>query len=348
MNQTSSRSHSIFTISLEQMSKSENSNNNEVIRRGKLNLVDLAGSERQAKTGATGDRLKEATKINLSLSALGNVISALVDGKAKHIPFRDSKLTRLLQDSLGGNTRTLMIACVSPASRDYVETLSTLRYANRAKNIHNQPRVNEDPKDTMLRKYQEEIGRLKSLLEGQKFPQLPEAVVEVISARNLDEKRDKILQEYETEMATLKSLHENERIEKETIRRQVENIKKEYFDNLEKLNKEVEEREREREREKERERVVSKEEILTRLQTLKDSLIGGERANDKELSERRKRKKIASEKRLKYAPARQPPSPGLICTVFPAPSLTSWPKWTRTRTGRSFRTSTRTSARNCS
>lgn len=99
MNQSSSRSHSIFTISIEQISKAED-NNNESIRKGKLNLVDLAGSERQAKTGATGDRLKEATKINLSLSALGNVISALVDGKAKHIPYRDSKLTRLLQVSL--------------------------------------------------------------------------------------------------------------------------------------------------------------------------------------------------------------------------------------------------------
>lgn len=92
MNQSSSRSHSIFTVSIEQISDV-----NETIRKGKLNLVDLAGSERQAKTGATGDRLKEATKINLSLSALGNVISALVDGKAKHIPYRDSKLTRLLQ-----------------------------------------------------------------------------------------------------------------------------------------------------------------------------------------------------------------------------------------------------------
>lgn len=101
MNQTSSRSHSIFTLSIEQISTV---NSNERIRKGKLNLVDLAGSERQAKTGATGDRLREATKINLSLSALGNVISALVDGKAKHIPYRDSKLTRLLQvsrDALG-------------------------------------------------------------------------------------------------------------------------------------------------------------------------------------------------------------------------------------------------------
>lgn len=93
MNADSSRSHSIFTINIEMMAADEH------IRKGKLNLVDLAGSERQAKTGATGDRLKEATKINLSLSALGNVISALVDGKSKHIPYRDSKLTRLLQVS---------------------------------------------------------------------------------------------------------------------------------------------------------------------------------------------------------------------------------------------------------
>lgn len=101
MNQNSSRSHSIFTISIEQLN---NVNNNQSIRKGKLNLVDLAGSERQTKTGATGDRLKEATKINLSLSALGNVISALVDGKARHIPYRDSKLTRLLQVNISPKT----------------------------------------------------------------------------------------------------------------------------------------------------------------------------------------------------------------------------------------------------
>lgn len=100
MNKDSSRSHSIFTIYLEMAEMSEDGENQK-IRAGKLNLVDLAGSERQSKTGATGDRLNEANKINLSLSALGNVISALVDGKSKHVPYRDSKLTRLLQDSLG-------------------------------------------------------------------------------------------------------------------------------------------------------------------------------------------------------------------------------------------------------
>jgi hypothetical protein len=163
MNATSSRSHSIFTITVE---ASENIDGQEHLRAGKLHLVDLAGSERQAKTGASGDRLKEASKINLSLSALGNVISALVDGKSSHIPYRDSKLTRLLQDSLGGNAKTLMIATLSPASYNYEETNSTLRYANRAKNIKNKPKVNEDPKDAMLREFQEEIKRLKCQLES--------------------------------------------------------------------------------------------------------------------------------------------------------------------------------------
>ena len=110
-------------------------------------------------------RLKEATKINLSLSALGNVISALVDGRQNHIPYRDSKLTRLLQDSLGGNTKTVMIAAISPADYNLDETLSTLRYASRAKAIKNKPRVNEDPKDALLKQYEDEIKRLKEMLE---------------------------------------------------------------------------------------------------------------------------------------------------------------------------------------
>ena len=167
MNADSSRSHSIFTVTVETSETTPGARDDEArIRVGKLNLVDLAGSERQSKTQASGDRLKEATKINLSLSALGNVISALVDGKSQHIPYRDSKLTRLLQDSLGGNTKTVMIANVGPADYNFDETVSTLRYANRAKNIKNKPKINEDPKDAMLREFQEEIARLKAQLES--------------------------------------------------------------------------------------------------------------------------------------------------------------------------------------
>jgi len=121
--------------------------------------------ERQAKTKSTDTRLKEAININQSLATLGNVISALVDTKATHIPYRDSKLTRLLQDSLGGNAKTVMIANIGPADWNYDETLSTLRYANRAKSIKNKPKINEDPKDAMLRAFQEEILRLKAELE---------------------------------------------------------------------------------------------------------------------------------------------------------------------------------------
>ncbi|KGL78762.1 Kinesin-like KIF3C, partial [Tinamus guttatus] len=163
MNEYSSRSHAIFLITIE--CSETGLDGEEHIRVGKLNLVDLAGSERQSKMGAHGERPKEASKINLSLSALGNVISALVDGKSTHIPYRDSKLTRLLQDSLGGNAKTIMVATLGPASHSYDESLSTLRFANRAKNIKNKPRVNEDPKDTLLREFQEEIVRLKAQLE---------------------------------------------------------------------------------------------------------------------------------------------------------------------------------------
>ncbi|KTG46185.1 hypothetical protein cypCar_00029477 [Cyprinus carpio] len=163
MNERSSRSHAIFVITIECSEMGIDGEDH--IRVGKLNMVDLAGSERQSKTGAQGQRFKEAAKINLSLSALGNVISALVDGKSTHVPYRDSKLTRLLQDSLGGNSKTVMVATVGPASCHYDETLTTLRYANRAKNIRNKPKINEDPKDALLREFQEEIARLKAQLE---------------------------------------------------------------------------------------------------------------------------------------------------------------------------------------
>ncbi|KAJ1065019.1 hypothetical protein K5549_005828 [Capra hircus] len=225
MNKDSSRSHSIFTISIEIYAVDERGKDH--LRAGKLNLVDLAGSERQSKTGATGERLKEATKINLSLSALGNVISALVDGRCRHIPYRDSKLTRLLQDSLGGNTKTLMVACLSPADNNYDETLSTLRYANRAKNIRNKPRINEDPKDALLREYQEEIKKLKAILAQQMGPgslsallnsQVPPSPVQLeekplsppVMQRDMEAEKQLIREEYEARLARLRADYEAE------------------------------------------------------------------------------------------------------------------------------------------
>ena len=140
-------------------------------------MVDLAGSERLAKTQATGDRLKEATKINLSLSTLCHVISSLIDPKSTYIPYRDSKLTRMLQDSLGGNTKTVMIANVGPSEYNYDETINTLRYASRAKSIKNKPRINEDPKDALLREYQEEISKLREQLTALNSGMKPEEIM---------------------------------------------------------------------------------------------------------------------------------------------------------------------------
>ena len=161
MNDQSSRSHSLFTVYLEIEEKGENGQSR--IKSGKLNLVDLAGSERVGKTNATGQTFDEGKKINLSLTALGSVIDALSQNR-KYVPYKDSKLTRLLADSLGGNTKTVMFANISPASYNYDETLGTLRYASRAKLIKNAPVVNEDPKDALLRKYEEEIKALKEKL----------------------------------------------------------------------------------------------------------------------------------------------------------------------------------------
>lgn len=136
-----------------------------MIRVGKLNLVDLAGSERQSKSGTSGDRLKEAAKINLSLTCLSLVIAALTDPKAAHIPYRNSKLTRILSDSLGGNSKTLLIACIGPMKSNMDESISTLRFASTAKKIKNKARINEDSKETLLRKFQQQIEELRKQLE---------------------------------------------------------------------------------------------------------------------------------------------------------------------------------------
>ncbi|KAM6164074.1 kinesin-like protein KIF16B isoform 2-T2 [Rhynchocyon petersi] len=172
MNDLSSRSHAIFTIKFTQ-AKFDSEMPCETV--SKIHLVDLAGSERADATGATGVRLKEGGNINKSLVTLGNVISALADlsqdaanplakKKQVFVPYRDSVLTWLLKDSLGGNSKTIMIATISPADVNYGETLSTLRYANRAKNIINKPTINEDANVKLIRELRAEIARLKTLL----------------------------------------------------------------------------------------------------------------------------------------------------------------------------------------
>ncbi|XP_048222540.1 kinesin-like protein KIF21A isoform X2 [Perognathus longimembris pacificus] len=179
MNVQSSRSHAIFTIHVCQtrvcpQTEAENATDNKMVSESsqmnefetltaKFHFVDLAGSERLKRTGATGERAKEGISINCGLLALGNVISALGDKskRATHVPYRDSKLTRLLQDSLGGNSQTIMIACVSPSDRDFMETLNTLKYANRARNIKNKVMVNQDRASQQINALRSEITRLQ-------------------------------------------------------------------------------------------------------------------------------------------------------------------------------------------
>ncbi|XP_078261554.1 kinesin-like protein KIF13B isoform X1 [Rhinoraja longicauda] len=185
MNEESSRSHAVFNIILTHtLCDLQSGTLGEKV--SKLSLVDLAGSERAAKTGAAGDRLKEGSNINKSLTTLGLVISALADqaagkNKNKFVPYRDSVLTWLLKDSLGGNSKTAMIATVSPAADNYNETLSTLRYADRAKNIINHAVVNEDPNARIIRELREEVDKLREQLsraEALKSPELKDRLEE--------------------------------------------------------------------------------------------------------------------------------------------------------------------------
>ncbi|KAJ8985878.1 hypothetical protein NQ317_006252 [Molorchus minor] len=203
MNDISSRSHAIFTITIE--SKNRIDNKTTV---GKLNLVDLAGSERASRTQATGERLREASNINLSLSVLGNVISALVDGKSTHIPYRNSKLTRLLQDSLGGNSKTAMIAMISPAELDYEESMCTLRYAARVKYIRNCVKINVEEKGLIegfeleIAELQQKLGEISALEQKKRTKRAVSAEEkERIKQRNLElEKTESMKAELEERM----------------------------------------------------------------------------------------------------------------------------------------------------
>uniref|UniRef100_A0A8C5ATD0 Kinesin-like protein n=1 Tax=Gadus morhua TaxID=8049 RepID=A0A8C5ATD0_GADMO len=176
MNETSSRSHAVFTIVFTQRRRDQMTGL-DTEKVSKISLVDLAGSERADSSGAKGTRLKEGANINKSLTTLGKVISALAEmgckkRKSDFIPYRDSVLTWLLKENLGGNSRTAMIAALSPADINYEETLSTLRYADRAKQIRCNAVINEDPNAKLIRELKEEVTRLRDLLFSQGLHEL--------------------------------------------------------------------------------------------------------------------------------------------------------------------------------
>lgn len=199
LNESSSRSHAIFILIVERSTggsgDGSSSERNQSIRVGKLNLVDLAGSERVAITGAKGQRLEESKRINSSLSALGNVIAALTDAKGlrTHVPYRDSKLTRILEDSLGGNCRTTFLACISPAAEAFSETLSTLKFAKRAKRVRNAPKINEDADHvTLLRRYEKELRKLRAELASKSKDLVDKRLVLEVEEARRREQADKI------------------------------------------------------------------------------------------------------------------------------------------------------------
>ncbi|KAK0179912.1 hypothetical protein PV327_005615 [Microctonus hyperodae] len=207
MNFQSSRSHAIFTILIHQQKSDDPSS----ATSAKFHLVDLAGSERSKKTGATGERFKEGVNINRGLLALGNVISQLGENDGHtFIPYRDSKLTRLLQDSLGGNSMTLMVACVSPADYNLDETLSTLRYADRAKKIKNKPIVNQDPKTAEINRLQTMVRELKMALLGQGsvFSCPPEHSELAEKNRELHKKLRQLMEKFNTSLINTMCMNE--------------------------------------------------------------------------------------------------------------------------------------------
>ena len=218
MNDVSSRSHAVFTIILEQM---KICNGKKRFKTGKLNMVDLAGSERVKISGATGKQLDESRRINKSLSALGNVINALTDPKTKHIPYRDSKLTRLLQNSLGGNCKTSMIAMISPYDGSYNESISTLNFAKRAKSIRIKASVNEEVnQNALISQYEKELSRLRQELSEKNEIINSNAFIKKIEMEKLQAEKDKNEALQALEKASLRFLQERE--EKRKLEKKIE------------------------------------------------------------------------------------------------------------------------------
>lgn len=239
MNERSSRSHCIFVVNVD--SQTTTDNGAVCYTAGKLNLVDLAGSEKQKKTEIKSQEQKtEAIKINLSLTTLRKCISELIKGTGGHVSFRDSKLTMLLKDSLGGNTKTFMIANIGPASYNHEESISTLKYAYGAKSIKNKPKINEDPKDTMIRKYNEEIETLKlqlaAMASGNSSDIDPKALMMLLGTGGSNE--DKMGQLIEKRQAEI----EKQREELDRKKREIEELREQRLksgENAEKVEREL-------------------------------------------------------------------------------------------------------------
>ena len=295
MNERSSRSHCIFTIIVENSTKDETGDH---IKKGKLNLVDLAGSERTSKikdvNGAEGLQA-ETIHINLSLTALGKVIHALASNKKQHIPYRDSKLTKLLMDSLGGNSKTVMIANIGPADYNIEETLTTLRYADRAKNIKNAPKVNEDPKDAMIKKYKEELERLKEAL-AKANGGIEMSINEFVSDNVINMDTRERIKEIQNQFILEKERIQNEADEK---KKKLEADKKMAEEDKIKLIEQLKKQEEEQNK-----KVEEKKKIMDKLQKLEEKFLLGEKTkeqakkNEQILNEEKKELK-AKEKRQK-------------------------------------------------
>nr|XP_046221229.1 kinesin heavy chain-like isoform X2 [Oncorhynchus gorbuscha] len=229
MNEHSSRSHSIFLINIKQ----EHTETEQKLC-GKLYLVDLAGSEKVSKTGAAGAVLDEAKNINKSLSALGNVISALAEGTKTHVPYRDSKMTRILQDSLGGNCRTTMFICCSPSSYNDAETKSTLMFGQRAKTIRNTASVNlELTADQWKRKYEKEKEKNKTMKEttqrleaelnrwrnGENVPETERTTADVVRLESVEERSPVLILDNDTSSIVVRISEEERQKYEEEIRK---------------------------------------------------------------------------------------------------------------------------------
>ena len=291
MNPGSSRSHSIFSITVESSTTDEAGESHYKV--GKLNLVDLAGSERQSKTESTGERFVEATKINLSLTCLGSVINKLVSGKQQYIPYRDSKLTMLLQDSLGGNTKTVMIANVGPADYNFDETMNTLWYAQRAKKIKNKPRINENPQDALLRQYQEEIEIMKKKLiamgKGELVMKISGSSVGGKNVVNEEKQIQKALEDMENETKQFKAQSEAAINQIKEQKNKSEEEKKRLIEEIKKKNEENNIKKKEG------------EELLAKYKSIKSKMIKGDdtqkKVKEQEIEIKRQREELEIKKR---------------------------------------------------